>query len=91
MLSKMGSQCGGAGVYVPETISFSLSLFFFLRFIYLFLGWWGQLLLHSGFLWPRLAGAILRCWVQASQCSGFSCCGAQALGVQASVVAAHLL
>ena len=37
MLSKMGSQCGGAGVYVPETISFSLSLFFFFFKIHLFI------------------------------------------------------
>ena len=29
------------------------------------------------------------CGVWASHCSGFSCCGAQALGTQASVVVAH--
>ena len=34
-------------------------------------------------------GGGLRCSVQASHCSGFSCCGAQALGVHASVVAAR--
>ena len=32
--------------------------------------------------------ATLRCGARASHCSGFSCCGAQALGVWASVVAA---
>ena len=32
-----------------------------------------------------------RCDVQASQCGGLSCCRAQALGPQASVVAAHRL
>ena len=31
----------------------------------------------------------LRCGVRASHCGGFSCCGAQALGVRASVVVAH--
>ena len=33
----------------------------------------------------------LHCGAQASQCSGFSCCRAQALGAQASVVGAHRL
>ena len=34
------------------------------------------------------AGATLCCGAWASYCSGFSCCGARALGAQASVVAA---
>ena len=34
-------------------------------------------------------GATLGCGAQASHCGGFSCCGAQALGVRASVVVAH--
>ena len=34
------------------------------------------------------AGATLRCGARASHCGGFSCCGARALGVQASVVVA---
>ena len=33
-------------------------------------------------------GATLCCGVQASHCSGFSCCGARALGARASVVVA---
>ena len=33
--------------------------------------------------------AALCCGVRASHCSGFSCCGARALGVRASVVVAH--
>ena len=32
------------------------------------------------------SGAALGCGAKASHCSGFSCCGAQALGAQASVV-----
>ena len=34
------------------------------------------------------SGATVRCSEQASPCGGFSCCGAQALGTWASVVAA---
>ena len=33
-------------------------------------------------------GAALRCGAWASHCGGFSCCGARALGMQASVVVA---
>ena len=63
---------------------------FFNKFIYLFIfGCVGSLLLQAGFLWLRRAGATLRCGVQASHCSGFSCCGARALGVRASVVVAY--
>ena len=36
-----------------------------------------------------VSGATLCCGAQASHCSGFSCCGAQALGVRASVVVAR--
>ena len=35
------------------------------------------------------AGATLCCGVWASHCNGFSCCGTQALGAQASVVVAR--
>ena len=34
-------------------------------------------------------GLLFHCGVQASHCGGFSCCGAQALGVRASVVVAR--
>ena len=37
----------------------------------------------------RRAGATLRCGAWASHCGGFFCCGARALGAQASVVVAH--
>ena len=33
-----------------------------------------------------VSGVTLHCSVQASHCGGFSCCGEQALGMQASVV-----
>ena len=39
-----------------------------------------------GFLLLQQAGATLRCGARASHCGGFSCCGAWALGVRASVV-----
>ena len=45
-------------------------------------------LLRAGFVWLWQAGATLYCGVQASHCGGFSCCRAQALGAQASMVAA---
>ena len=35
------------------------------------------------------AGATLHCGAWASHCSGFSCCGAQALDVRASIVVVH--
>ena len=36
-----------------------------------------------------IAGATLCCGARASHCSGFSCCGAWAVGVRASVVVAR--
>ena len=35
------------------------------------------------------AQAFSNCGERASHCGGFSCCGARALGTQASVVVAH--
>ena len=62
----------------------------FKKFIYLFIfGCVESLLLHTGFLQLPRAGATLPCGAWASHCGGFSCCGARALGVQASVVVAH--
>ena len=60
--------------------------FFNILSIYLFIfGWVGaarRLSLVGG-------GATLRCGARASHCSGFSCRGARALGLRASVVVAH--
>ena len=55
---------------------------------FFFSGCVGSSLLCAGFLQLWRAGATLCCSAQASHCSGFSCCGAQALGTRASVVAA---
>ena len=66
-------------------LSVSLSLSFFL------FGCIGSSLLRAGFLWLRRVGATLCCGARASHCGGFSCCGAWALGVRASVVVAREL
>ena len=62
------------------------SFFSFFKFIF---GCVGSLLLPPGFLQLRRAGATLCRGVRASHCGGFSCCGARALGAQASVVVAR--
>ena len=56
-----------------------------------FYGCIGSLLLRTGFLQLQQAGATLRCSARASHCGSFSCCGARALGMQASVVVARRL
>ena len=62
-------------------LNFIMNLF---MCIFIF-GCTGSSLLCEGFL--LLWWATLHCGTQASHCDGFSCCGAQALGIQASVVA----
>ena len=63
------------------------------KFIYLFslfiFGRVGSSLLCAGFLQLWRVGATPHCSAWASHCSGFSCCGAPALGARASVVVAH--
>ena len=66
-----------------------LNRYFIFIFIYLIFSCVGSSLLHAGFLQLQQAGATLRCGSQASHCSGFSCCRAQALGMWASVVVPH--
>ena len=53
----------------------------FLKFYYFLLCW--------VFVAARGLGATLRRGARASHCSGFSCCGARALGARASVVVAR--
>ena len=65
-----------------------LNLFILIYFIF-FLGCIGFSSLCAGFLQLQRAGATLCCSARASHCGGFSCCGARALGVWASVVVAH--
>ena len=66
--------------------SFLYSFYFLFYFIF---GCIGSLLLCTGFLQLWRAGATLRCGAHASHFGGFSCCGARALGTQASVVVVH--
>ena len=64
-----------------KRILFFLIYLFMYVFMYLFIfGCVGSSLLHAGFLQLQRAGATLRCSAWASDCSGFSCCGTQALG-----------
>ena len=67
----------------------NLILFYFILFY--FIGCVGSSLLHGSSSLVVELGATLRCGAQVSYCGGFSCCGAQALGTRASVVAAHRL
>ena len=60
-----------------------------LYYLFIFFDCAGSSLLHVGFLWLWLVVATLHCGVQASHCSGFSCCGAQILGTWASVTVAR--
>ena len=65
-----------------------LSVFLFLIclfYLFIIFGCVGSSLLRAGFLQLQRAGAALRCGARASHCAGFSCCGAWALGVWASV------
>ena len=62
--------------------------FFFFIDLFIF-GCVGSSLLRTGFLQLQWAGATLRCGARTSHCGGFSCCGARALGVWASVVVAR--
>ena len=69
---------------LPLLCSLSVPFFQSLSF-YLFIFLLPVLGLHC--LWQ--VGATVHCSVQASHCSGLSCCGTQALSMEASVVAVH--
>ena len=60
-------------------------------YIYLFIYFWLHWVLVAarGLSLVAVSGATLRCGARASHCSGFSCCGARALGMRPSVVVAH--
>ena len=60
---------------------------YFFYYYYFTLGGAGSSLLCVGFLHLSQTGATLHAGVRASHCEGFSCCGTQAPGLQASVVA----
>ena len=80
-------QCGMCGYFKINSYYF----FFLNKFIYYFILFLAALGLHCctwAFSSCGNQGATLRCGARASHRSGFSCCGARALGVRASVVAA---
>ena len=58
-------------------------------FLFIYLGFAKSSLLHGLFSGHGKWGLLSNCSTWASHCNGFSCCGAQALGSQASVVVAH--
>ena len=72
------------GYVAPESGSQSWSIFFFF-----FSGCIGSLLLRTGSLQLRQAGATLGCSAWASHCSALPCCGARAPGARASAVVAR--
>ena len=74
--------------YLAQTI---FTAFFKYKFIYFWLHW---VFIAARGLARRLSlvaamGATLFCSARASHCGGFSCCGAWALGAQASVAVAR--
>ena len=70
---------GKMSALIPSEFGFKrkVSPFFFL------FGCIGSSLLRVGFPQLRQGGATVHCDARASHCSGFSCCGAQALGERA--------
>ena len=62
-----------------------------LSFFKFYLGCAGSLLLPMAFSSCRESGLLSSCRVWVSCCSGFFCCGARALGVQASVIVVNRL
>ena len=74
---------------LPRKSSFFNEVFFFF-FLFYFLAVLGLHCCAQAFSSCGERGLLLVV-VRASHCGGFSCCGARALGAQASVVVAHRL
>ena len=72
----------------PHPLQHLLFVDCFFKFLFIYL-WRRVFVAARSFLQLWRAGATLHCSEQASHCGGFSCCGAQGLGTQASVVVAH--
>ena len=86
--TKLSSLCYAAGSHQLSILFYLFIRNVFILFILIF-GCIGSSLLHVDFLQLWRAGATLRCSARASHCIGFSCCGAQAVDVWASVVVAR--
>ena len=83
-------QCSSDGGFILSRGE-AASLFFFFLSFFLF-NYWLRWVFFAAFrlsLWQT--EATLHCGAQASHCSGFSCCRAQAVGARASEVVAHRL
>ena len=76
-------------VYFATIFLVNLCILLFYFIYLLFLSALGLRCCAWAFLWLRRVRATLCCGSRASYCGSFSCCGAQALGAQASVVVAH--
>ena len=76
-------------IYIYEITEIILLIFLNLFIFYFWLHW--VFVAVRGLSLVAARGATLRCGARASRCSGFSCCGARALGMWASVVVAHRL
>ena len=77
--------------FSPHLLRHLLFVDFFFKFVCLFIYLW----LCWVFIASRrlslvvASGATFCCGAQGSHCGGFSCCGARALGMRASVVVVH--
>ena len=69
--------------FVPTSVYSVVSLFFLNLFIF-WVRW--VFIAVCGLSLVVARGPTLQCSARASHCGGFSCCGARALGAQASVV-----
>ena len=76
---------------VHKVITHSNTFFIYINLFILFIYFWLRWVFVAACRLSLVAvsGATLHCRVRASHCSGFSCCGAWALGAWASVVVAH--
>ena len=91
MVQHFNVHVFGFLIYIGKCLAYQWSFFFLINFLNLIFGCIGSSLLHVGFLQLGQAGATLSSGTWASHCAGFSCCGAQALGMRASVVVARRL
>ena len=88
-LHRESSLAWGVRAWGFFSFLFFNKFIYFISFIFLFLAALGLHCCVQAFLWLQRAGVTLHRGAQASHWGGFSCCGAWALGMRASVVVAH--
>ena len=79
----------GFWLQVQKFLDLKLLYIFFIKICLCLFNCAESSLLHKSFLYSWRAGATLSCNAEASPCGGFSCCGARAVGIRASVAVAH--